>query len=92
MQHFHRPEQARPLDADASSREMPRQQAGEKVVVISDQEGGRDGRDAFTTTCQAKAVCGGRGKTDGGADRFTHHQLRLGTPRSDPGATTDQLD
>ncbi len=49
--------------------------------MISDQERGCDCRDAFTTACQPKAVCGGRRKTDRGADRFTHHQLGLGTPR-----------
>ena len=58
----------------------------------SDQEHGCDCRDAFATTGQAEAVCRCRRQTDRGADRFTHHQFGLGTPRSKSGTVTDQLD
>src|SRR4029453_8632180 len=58
----------------------------------SHQERGRDCRDAFSATSQPKAVCGGCRKTDRGANSFTHSQLGLRTPRSEPGTVTDQLD
>jgi hypothetical protein len=58
----------------------------------SHQERGRDCRDAFSAAGQPKAVCGGCRKTDRGANSFTHRQLSLRTPGSEPGTVTDQLD
>ncbi len=80
MQYLHRPEQARAVALFPSA------------TGNSDQERSCDCRDAFATTGEAKAVCGGRRQTDGGADRFSHYQLSLGAPRSKSGTVTDQLD
>jgi hypothetical protein len=58
----------------------------------SHQERSRDCRNAFSATGQAKAICGGRRKTDRSANSFAHRELGLSTARCEPGTVTDQLD
>lgn len=58
----------------------------------SDEKRGCDCCDAFAATDQPEAVGGSRRKTDGSANRFAHHLLRLSTPRPKPGTLPYQLD